>query len=108
MVSAELALAIPTVVAVLVVGLGAVQVGVDRVRCVQAAGAAVRAVVRGESEAEVRSLAGRAAPPGAEISWGGGDVVEVVVTYRTRVLGLVELPAEVSGRAVGRVEAGGR
>ena len=104
MVSAELALAIPTVVAVLGLCLGAMQVGIDRVRCVQAAGVAVRAVVRGDAPDRARSDAMRVAPPGSVVSWTGGEVVTVRVTHRPRILGLVDLPFPVGAESVSRVE----
>jgi hypothetical protein len=105
MVSAELALAVPTVVAVLVLGLSAVQAGVDRVRCVQAAGLGARELVRGDAEAAVRADVARAAPVGAMISWSGSPVVTVRVAHRPRVLGLVELPIELGAVAAGRRES---
>jgi hypothetical protein len=106
MVSAELALAIPTVVAVLVLGLSAVEVGVDKVRCVQAAGLGARELVRGDADAKVRSDVARAAPTGATVSWGGRPVVTVRVSHRVRLLGLVDLPIAIGAEAAGRVESG--
>ncbi len=105
MVSAELALAVPTVVAVLALGISAVQVGIDRVRCVQAAGIGARGLVRGDTEAQVRADVARTAPPGAVVSWAGSPVVTVRVEHRARLLGLVDLPAPVAGQASGRLES---
>lgn len=109
MVSAELALAIPTVLAVLALALGAIQLGVDRVRCAQAAGVGVRAVVRGDPVGQVRSAAGRVAPAGASLSWSRGEVVTFRVEHRARLLGLLDLPVTIEAEAVGRPEvtAGG-
>jgi hypothetical protein len=106
MVSAELALAIPTVVAVLVLGLSAVQMGVDQVRCVQAAGLGARALVRGDAEARVRADVARAAPTGAIVSWSGRPVVTVRVSHRARLLGLLDLPVTIGAEAAGRLESG--
>ncbi|MDN5768143.1 MAG: hypothetical protein L0H96_20790 [Humibacillus sp.] len=81
MVTAELAVAIPSVVLVLAVclaGLGAV---VDQVRCVDAARLGARAAARGDPPAGVRALAERAAPEGARVSIGSSHgEVRVVVT----------------------------
>jgi len=67
MVSAELAAAIPALLIVLVVGLTAVRLGVDEVRCVDAARQAARALARGDSEASAAGVAARAGPAGSTI-----------------------------------------
>ncbi len=67
MVSAELAAAIPALLVVLVLVLGAVRLGIDQVRCVDAARLAVRALARGDSEGSARALATRSAPSGATV-----------------------------------------
>jgi hypothetical protein len=76
MVTAELAMAVPVVVAVLAVALSAVSLGIDEVRCVDAARLAARALARGDSEAAARSAAVAAAPAGAAVVLGvaGSDV----------------------------------
>ena len=106
MVSAELALAIPTVVAVLVLGLSAVEVGVDKVRCVQAAGLGARELVRGDARPKVLADVARAAPTGAVGSWSGSPVVTVRVSHRARLLGVVDLPIAIDAEAAGRLESG--
>jgi len=76
MVTAELAVAVPVVVMVLAMGLAAIRVGVDQVRCVDAARLAARALARGDSEASARAVASTAGPPGAvvAVSSGGAEV----------------------------------
>ncbi len=68
MVTAELAVAIPALVLVLGGCLGAVVVGVEQLRCVDAAGLAARAAARGDPVTVVRELASRAAPAGATVA----------------------------------------
>jgi hypothetical protein len=84
MVTAELAVAIPSVVLVLALCLVAVGAGVDQIRCVDAARIAGRAAARGDDPARVRALAAEAAPRAAEIAIAGvGGGVRVTVTART-------------------------
>ena len=87
MVTAELAVAIPVVVVVLALGLSAVRLGIDEVRCVDAARLAARALARGDSEAAARAAAVAAAPPGAGIalSAGGSQVSATVSSGRDLV-----------------------
>ena len=81
MVSAELAAAVPAVLLTLVVGVTAVRLGVDEVRCVDAARLAARALARGDSEAAAVALAARAAPAGSAVTVSGvGAEVRVQVT----------------------------
>lgn len=68
MVTAELAVSIPVVVLVLTLALGAVRLGMDEVRCIDAARLAARALARGDPEGDARGLAARAAPFGASVS----------------------------------------
>lgn len=84
MVTAELAVAIPSVVLVLALCLVAVGAGVDQIRCVDAARIAGRAAARGDDPGRVRALAAEAAPRGADVvvaATAGG--VRVTVTSRT-------------------------
>lgn len=83
MVTAELAVAVPALVVVLSLVLGAVGVGVDQVRCVDAARVAVRALARGDARAHAVGLAVGAAPRGAGVS-SAGNGSEVVVTVAVR------------------------
>jgi hypothetical protein len=84
MVTAELAVAIPVVVVVLALGLSAVRLGIDEIRCVDAARLAARALARGDSEAVARSAAASAAPAGADIALGarGSEVSATVSASR--------------------------
>ncbi len=84
MVTAELALAVPVVVIVLALGLAAIRVGVDQVRCVDAARLAARALARGDGEGSARALAATAGPPGAVVVLGaaGSEVSASVSASR--------------------------
>ncbi|ANS78890.1 hypothetical protein SGUI_1494 [Serinicoccus hydrothermalis] len=89
MVSAELALTIPSVVLVLAICLTALALGVDQVRCEDAARVAARAASRGEETAVVEQLAASRAPEGARISISGdaqGATVQVGAPARARWL----------------------
>jgi hypothetical protein len=84
MVTAELAVAIPSVVLVLALCLVAVNAAVDQIRCIDAARIASRAAARGDDAARIRSLAAQAAPTGARISVAeAGGSVRVTVSART-------------------------
>lgn len=65
--TAELAVALPSLVLVLAVALGAVDLGLDRVRCVDAARLGARLLARGEPETAALAEARRAAPEGARV-----------------------------------------
>lgn len=84
MVTAELAVATPVVVVVLALALSAVRLGVDEVRCVDAARLAARALARGDSEGSARALAIAAGPPGAmiEVRVAGSEVSATVSASR--------------------------
>lgn len=84
MVTAELAVAIPSAVIVLALCLVAVNAAVDQIRCIDAARIASRAAARGDDADRVRSLAALAAPSGARVAvTGSGGSVRVTVTART-------------------------
>jgi len=68
MATAEFAVVLPAVVFVLAMSLGAMGLGWDQVRCVDAARAGARAAARGDSSEAVTRVAARAAPPGAQVS----------------------------------------
>lgn len=87
MVAAELAVAIPALVVVLVLALGALQVGVDQVRCVDAARLAARALARGDSPGAASSAAVRAAPNGASVAIRAGPQEVTVVVSVSAHLG---------------------
>lgn len=116
MVTAELAVAIPSVVLVLALCLGAAKAGVDQIRCVDAARVASRAAARGDDLARVRALAAEAAPEGATVQVGGvgsagggaggGDGGAVRVTVSVRTGGWGALPGwDLSASAVTPVES---
>ncbi|WP_347355061.1 TadE family type IV pilus minor pilin [Intrasporangium sp.] len=107
MVTAELAVAIPAVVLVLACCVSALSAGMDQVRCVDAARAAARSAARGDSAAESRRLALRAAPRGAEVRVErGGAEVRVVVSVRAGGAGRLVPGWYLRAQAVGPVEAG--
>lgn len=81
MVTAELAATLPAVVFVLVVVLNAVLIGVNQVRCVDAARVAARAAARGDSAAAVRAVGERAGPRGVTVV-ADRSADEVTVTVR--------------------------
>ncbi len=86
MVSAELAVALPAVILVLLMSLGALMVGIDQVRCTDAARVGSRAAARGDTDAVVRENALRTAPSGSTVSIGAADGL-VRVTVNTPVRG---------------------
>ncbi|GAA1902758.1 TadE family type IV pilus minor pilin [Lapillicoccus jejuensis] len=83
MVTAELAVALPAVVLVLAVLLGALSVGADQVRCVDASSAAARSLARGEPTGRAVGLARSLGPHGAAVAPAvGADLVTVRVSAR--------------------------
>lgn len=89
MVTAELAIVIPALVAVLALCLSGLGLAVDQIRCVDAARIAVRAAARGEPTHDVVALARQAAPEGAEVTvtiTGARVRVSVQAQARTRYL----------------------
>ncbi|AKU19238.1 hypothetical protein VV02_23450 [Luteipulveratus mongoliensis] len=80
MVSAELAAAVPAVVFVLAVALNAVVIGIDQVRCADAARLAARSAARGDSAGAVQEAGMRNAPAGARVGVAGDTWVRVSVT----------------------------
>lgn len=101
MVSAELALAVPSVLLVLAVCLTALALGIDQVRTVDAARVAARAASRGEDPAVVRDLAGTLAPEGSQVRLtlaGEGVTVQVEAPRRVRFLPAVP-PARATASA---------
>ncbi|HWH29221.1 MAG TPA: TadE family type IV pilus minor pilin [Mycobacteriales bacterium] len=108
-VTAETALALPVLLAVLAVALWAVAAVSAQLRCADAAAGAARAAARGEPPDAVTALARRLAPEGADVQVGGdGDEVVVVVTARVAPPAVAAvLPGlEVEGRAVALREPG--
>ncbi len=78
--TAELAVVLPALALVAVLGVWAVLVGAAQVRCADAAGVGARALARGEPEAVVRRVVTEVAPAGATVELGrSGDLVVVEV-----------------------------
>ncbi|MFC6712639.1 TadE family type IV pilus minor pilin [Branchiibius cervicis] len=81
MVTAELAAVLPAIVFVLAVALNAVAIGIDQIRCVDAARMAARSASRGDSPAQISDIGRRAAPGGATVLLRPvADAVEVTVS----------------------------
>ncbi len=104
-VTAELAMAFPVVVLLLLVGITAVGAVLTKLRCVDAAREAVRAAERGEPG---QPAGQRAAPGGASVSVVvEGDTVRAVVRAPVRPLVPLLPTFTVEADAVGAVEPGG-
>lgn len=101
--TAELAVLLPAVVALLLVLLGAGAAVVTQVRVADAARSGARAVVAGESSDRVRQIVVDLAGPQARVTVRDGDVVEVHVdrplpgvigSWGLRAQGRARVPAE--------------
>lgn len=79
-VTAEFAIALPAVLAVLVLLLGGVQVGGLQVRAQDAAADAARGLARGDSAGAVAGRLSTQLPGATSSSWRSGDLVCVRVT----------------------------
>jgi hypothetical protein len=78
--TAELAVVLPAVVLIAVLGVWSVLVGAAQLRCTDAAGVGARALARGETAEEVRRVVAEVAPRGARVELGSdGDLVAVEV-----------------------------
>lgn len=87
-VTAETAVALPALAAVLALSLWAVAAVTAQLQCVDAARVAARAVARGEPAARSSAVAQQAAPDGAAISLRrSGDLVTVEVRSVARLPG---------------------
>jgi hypothetical protein len=83
-VTAELALAMPTLILVLVVGLWLQSAVALQARCLDAARAGARAAARGDAPASIRAALAGALPAHAGVSIGqAGDHVTVTVRAAT-------------------------
>lgn len=89
MVTAELAATIPTLIFVLLIAVNAVMIGINQVRCVDAARVAARAAARGDSATAVQEVGARAGPSGSTVvvAGGSGAAAEVTVTVTAPVPG---------------------
>jgi Flp pilus assembly protein TadG len=102
MVTAELAVALPALVVVMIAALYGVALVTAQLRCTDAAAVAARLAARGESTATVRSTALAAAPSGARLGVAeSATTVTATVTVRVSLPGLSGLLPGVSitGRA---------
>ena len=86
-VTAETAVLLPGLVAVLVLLLWAVQAVAGQLRCIDAARVGARAAARGDGPLEAVSLARLAAPSGAVVTVAS-TAESVVVTVRARIRAL--------------------
>ena len=96
--TAELAVALPSLVIVLALALAAVDLGLAQMRCVDAARLGARLLARGEPEGVVLAEVRAAAPDGAEVSLASaGTRVSVLVTAAVpsalRPLGALPAPS---------------
>ena len=95
-ITAEFAIALPTVMVVLILCLGGIAVASLQIRVQDAAAAAARAAGRGDGVGVAAQVA-----PGASISqWTQGDLVCVTVSA-TAALGLAGIPLAASSCALG-------
>ncbi len=84
--TAELALALPAVMLMLAVGVGAARVVSAQIQCVDAARAAARIAARGEPESNAVAAAVSAGPPAARVAYGAADdTVTVTVSAVVRL-----------------------
>ena len=87
MVTAELVVVLPAIVAALLFGLAAVSAMTMRMRCADAAAVGARLAARGETSGVVLAAARRAAPAGADVRLvTTTGTVEVTVTARAPLL----------------------
>lgn len=101
MATVEAAIALAALVAVLVLGIGALLAVSAQVRCVDAAREAARLAARGDTAAAV-TAGRRVAPPGARIRLGTeGDLVVADVSARATLLPLTLHAAAVAVREPG-------
>jgi hypothetical protein len=110
MVTAELAVALPALVVVMVAALYGVAVVTAQLRCEDAAAMAARLGARGETAATVRSSALAAAPSGAGLSLArSASTVTATVTVRISAPGLSGLlpGVSISSRAADDVQHSG-
>lgn len=86
MVTAEFAVALPAVIIVLALALGALAAATDQLRCVDAARVGARAAARGDTQVSIQQVTRRAAPQGSSVSVRGDRTVTVTVTAPSRAL----------------------
>jgi hypothetical protein len=106
-VTAEIAIALPALVFVLLAALTAVAAIATEMRCLDAAREGARAAARGETRSAARAIAQRAAPAHATVTLASaGDEVSVEVSAGVGLLSAHTLRFTVRGRAVAATEPG--
>lgn len=107
-VTAELALTLPTLAIVLVIGIWLQSAVALRAQCLDAARAGARAAARGDADPSIRSRLAGVLPRGATvaISHSGGQVTVSVATQVTAPAGIASLVGSprVTAAATGTVE----
>lgn len=88
MATVELAVATPSVLFVLALGLTALTAGADQVRCVDAARATARLAARGEPVHDAVTAGQRLAPAGSDVRVSTGAAEVTVVVTAPAVVGL--------------------
>jgi len=73
MVTAELAAAMPVAAGLTIIAVGLIGVGIDGIRCVDAARVGARASARGDPDSAVSTAVRSVAPAGASLALGGDD-----------------------------------
>jgi Flp pilus assembly protein TadG len=105
--SVELAVALPSLVLLVMAGVAMVSLATGQMRCVDAAREAARAVARGDSASVAYAIARQVAPRGAEVRVeSSGERVIVTVSARGQALSRLVAPMPISGRAVALREPG--
>ncbi|RNL83291.1 TadE family type IV pilus minor pilin [Halostreptopolyspora alba] len=108
-VTAETAVALPSLALVLGIALAAVQAAAAHLACVDAARVGARALARGDSEATVRSSVSAVAPERAETELSDEAGFARVVVRAPVALGPgIGTPFEVTGKATIPMEPEGR
>lgn len=109
-VTAEMAVALPTLVLMVAAGIWLVSAVLAQARCVDAAREAARALARGDDLSVARQAARRTAPAGASVTISvSGRLVEVTVRGSVAPIGGLSrrlVPATVSARATTELEPG--
>lgn len=106
MVTAELAVAIPVVVLVLAICASSIAVGIDQLRCIDAARIAARSAARGDPPDQSRGLALQAAPADAVVVIEhGSEEVRVTVSARAGGFGGLVPSWQLQAVATGPLES---
>lgn len=105
MVTAEIAVALPALFAVLAIAIGAVSAVTGQLRCVDAAREGARAAARGEAPDDVIRIATAAAPQGGTVTvTSAGDQITVLVAADIDLIGDLGPSIDVSASAVALAE----